>query len=258
MALESRTVRDAFRMTLMATSRPVSRCTAAYTCPVLPLSATGRQGIGMWPHVATRQHGAGAGPGARTFQASARSCTLKLSHRAFSAPAGAPPGCRGRDRRQRRRGPLPRPQRAWRRGRPPFCPPWSLYPRSSSHPSKLRRPVCGKHSFSAFREGADMAAAAGSGAAQQDTMPWVEKYRPSSLDELVAHEQIVTTSAPPAPGPAFPRDRCPLLTHPAAQFNVSSSRGGCPISSFTGRPARGRRPRSWRSPDSSTERTSPP
>lgn len=28
-------------------------------------------------------------------------------------------------------------------------------------------------------------------AAVQDSLPWVEKYRPSSLDELIAHEEIV-------------------------------------------------------------------
>ena len=25
----------------------------------------------------------------------------------------------------------------------------------------------------------------------KDTMPWVEKYRPKSLDELIAHEEII-------------------------------------------------------------------
>lgn len=26
---------------------------------------------------------------------------------------------------------------------------------------------------------------------EKDTMPWVEKYRPKSLNELIAHEEIV-------------------------------------------------------------------
>lgn len=30
-----------------------------------------------------------------------------------------------------------------------------------------------------------------------DTLPWVEKYRPASLDELIAHEDIISTSACP-------------------------------------------------------------
>ena len=29
---------------------------------------------------------------------------------------------------------------------------------------------------------------------QEDSSMWVEKYRPSSLDELIAHEQIISTS----------------------------------------------------------------
>lgn len=27
-----------------------------------------------------------------------------------------------------------------------------------------------------------------------DTLPWVEKYRPQTLDELVSHEDITSTS----------------------------------------------------------------
>ncbi len=27
--------------------------------------------------------------------------------------------------------------------------------------------------------------------AEKDTMPWVEKYRPKSLNELIAHEEII-------------------------------------------------------------------
>ena len=27
-----------------------------------------------------------------------------------------------------------------------------------------------------------------------DTLPWVERYRPKSLDELISHEEIVATS----------------------------------------------------------------
>ena len=26
---------------------------------------------------------------------------------------------------------------------------------------------------------------------ERDTLPWVEKYRPKSLDELIAHEEII-------------------------------------------------------------------
>ena len=26
---------------------------------------------------------------------------------------------------------------------------------------------------------------------QKDTLPWVEKYRPNSLDDLIAHEEII-------------------------------------------------------------------
>lgn len=26
---------------------------------------------------------------------------------------------------------------------------------------------------------------------ERDTMPWVEKYRPKSLNELIAHEEII-------------------------------------------------------------------
>ena len=29
---------------------------------------------------------------------------------------------------------------------------------------------------------------------QDDRLPWVEKYRPSTLDELISQEDIVTTS----------------------------------------------------------------
>jgi hypothetical protein len=30
---------------------------------------------------------------------------------------------------------------------------------------------------------------------QRETLPWVEKYRPSKFDDLVAHEDIITTCA---------------------------------------------------------------
>ena len=31
--------------------------------------------------------------------------------------------------------------------------------------------------------------------ALNESLPWVEKYRPSKLDDLIAHEHIVSTSA---------------------------------------------------------------
>ena len=38
----------------------------------------------------------------------------------------------------------------------------------------------------------------------RQTLPWVEKYRPSSLDELVAHEDIVSIRECVRPRPRYP------------------------------------------------------
>lgn len=35
------------------------------------------------------------------------------------------------------------------------------------------------------------ASSSGAGANPKSSLPWVEKYRPSSLDELIAHEDII-------------------------------------------------------------------
>jgi len=35
------------------------------------------------------------------------------------------------------------------------------------------------------------------------SLPWVEKYRPNKLQDLVAHEDIVTTRTPDQPDLAF-------------------------------------------------------
>ena len=46
--------------------------------------------------------------------------------------------------------------------------------------------------------------------AEVSTLPWVEKYRPATLQDVAAHTDIVETSAspgPPAPAPGPPRVR---------------------------------------------------
>lgn len=42
-----------------------------------------------------------------------------------------------------------------------------------------------------------------------DSQPWVEKYRPKTLDDVAAHKDIIDTSEPPAgvPVPLVCRDR---------------------------------------------------
>ena len=34
-----------------------------------------------------------------------------------------------------------------------------------------------------------------------DALPWVEKYRPATLDDVVAHKDIIATSCAPLPHP---------------------------------------------------------
>ncbi|TPX34857.1 hypothetical protein SmJEL517_g02582 [Synchytrium microbalum] len=52
-------------------------------------------------------------------------------------------------------------------------------------------PVTAK--FKGKGRAADSTAAAGNGKATEENLPWVEKYRPSTLDELISHKDIIST-----------------------------------------------------------------
>ena len=63
-------------------------------------------------------------------------------------------------------------------------------------PRRSLTAIHGNHTTSTIIQGAGGAPAAPAGKATNypatTHLPWVEKYRPSSLDDLVAHEEIIS------------------------------------------------------------------
>lgn len=70
----------------------------------------------------------------------------------------------------------------------------------------------------------------------EDVLPWVELYRPVTLADVVAHQDIITTSSSPAP------DASGARTDRTTQLTSSSRRTACRTCSSTGPQARARRP----------------
>lgn len=85
-------------------------------------------------------------------------------------------------------------------------------------------------------------------ALDMSSLPWVEKYRPATLDDVVAHQDIISTSTLDAPLALYPSPCTDRSFSPPSQLTSLSSRTGFPTCSSTDLLERERRVRfsPWR------------